>query len=89
MDSTLDLLDAAMTEFDISARALSLQLGHSPWTLNRARERGTLSPVIAGQIAELMQLSVEHWMARAVLESEPSSRATDRLRRTLEHVRNS
>ena len=89
MKTTMELLDAALAERDTSARALSIHLGHSPWTLNRARERETLSPLIAGQIAQMLELDIEHWMAVASLESEPSSRLVSKLRSAIEHVRNS
>lgn len=84
MQTTMDLLDAALAETDLSARALSLKLGHSAWTLNRARERESLSPTLAGQLAELLGLNVERWVAIAALETEPQSRVTARLRNAIE-----
>lgn len=84
MQTTIDLLDAALSETDMSARALSLKLGHSPWTLSRSRERGSLSPTLAGQLAELLSLNVERWVAIAALETEPQTRVTTRLRNAID-----
>ena len=84
MQTTMDLLDAALAETELSARALSIKLGHSPWTLSRSRERESLSPTIAGQLAELLGLNIERWIAIAALETEPQSRATSRLRLAVE-----
>ena len=83
MNTTIELLNEAIRKTEMSARALSMKLGHSPWTINRARERGTLSPVLAGQLAELLELDIGRWMALAAIESEPRSRVTDHLRRAI------
>jgi len=79
METTMELLDAALEETGLSARALSMKLGHSPWTLNRARERDSLSPGLAGELAALLNLNIAEWMATAALENEPDSRTRARL----------
>jgi len=79
METTMDLLDAALEETGLSARALSMKLGHSPWTLNRARERASLSPGLAGELAAMLHLNIAEWMAIAALENEPDSRTRARL----------
>lgn len=89
METTMDLLSAALAETEMNIRALSLHLGHSPWTLYRARERESLSPLLAGQLAQLLDMDIEHWMAIAALESEPSSVLAGKLRHAIEMVRNS
>ena len=87
MKSTLELLERAKVRFaPISERALSQRLGHSPTALTTARQRGTVSPIIAGQLAELVGEDVEHWMAVAVVESAPRSHVTDHLRRVLHAI---
>ncbi|HWH83872.1 MAG TPA: hypothetical protein VNU71_16700 [Burkholderiaceae bacterium] len=84
MKTTLELLQAARNKTSPkSERQLAIDLGHAPTTLAMARTRGTLSPVIAGQLAELIGADVEHWIAVAAIEAAPRSRVTDHLRRTL------
>lgn len=90
MKSTLDLLDRVKHQMaPISERALSQQLGHSPTTLTTARQRGSLSPEIAGQLAELLRLppaEIAQWMALAYVESKPRTATTDHLRRVLHAI---
>jgi hypothetical protein len=82
MKCTLDLLTQAKAQFaPISERALSQQLGHSPTALTTARQRGSLSPIIAGQLAERLGFDPVPWMALAVTETEKKSRTVDALRR--------
>ena len=88
MKTTLDLLAAAKTTLGVSERALSERLGHSPTTLTTGKRTGSLSPIVAGQLAELVGQPVAHWMAIAALESAPKSRITDHLRRAVSTVRN-
>lgn len=83
MKNTMELLDRAIEQTGLSERALSERIGLSTSNLSVARNRGSLSPVAAGQLAELMGLDVEHWMATAVLETQPRSRITDQLRRAI------
>lgn len=89
MKNTLQLLEKAQQKTaPLSERQLSIQLGHSPYAIRACRTRGNLSPVIAGQLAELVGEDVREWIALAALESEPRSRVTDHLRRALTSVRN-
>lgn len=89
MKSTIELLTAATDRTNLSERALSTKLGHSPWTLSRGKLRGSLSPIVAGQLAEIVGESIERWMAIAAIESEPRSRVTDHLRKAITQARNS
>lgn len=90
MKSTLDLLaKAAAKAAPMSERQLSMKLGHSPTALSMARRRGSLSPIVAGQLAELAGEDIEHWMAIAAIEAVPKTRATEHLRRIVTMARNS
>jgi hypothetical protein len=90
MKTTLELLEKAAAKVaPLSERQLSMRLGHAATTLAMARRRGSLSPVIAGQLAELTGDDVVQWMALASLESEPKSPVTDRLKRMITTTRNS
>jgi plasmid maintenance system antidote protein VapI len=86
MKTTLELVDAALAKTELSERALSTKLGMAPTNIAMARQRGTVSPLVAGQLAALLDLNVEHWIAVAVLESAPKSRMTDQLRRVLHAI---
>jgi plasmid maintenance system antidote protein VapI len=86
MRTTLDLIDAAITKTGMSQRELCRHLGVSVANLAMARQRGSVSPIVAGQLAALLDLNVEHWMAVSVLESTPKSRVTDSLRRVLHTI---
>ena len=84
MKTTLELLDKAKDKAaPLSERQLSMQLGHSPTALKQARTRGNVSPILAGQLAEMLGENVEHWIAVAAIEAQPRSRVTDHLRRTI------
>jgi hypothetical protein len=65
---------------------MAVKLGMSPTALNNAVMRGTISPVAAGQLAELIGEDIEHWMAVAAIEGVPRSRVTDHLRRVLHTI---
>jgi plasmid maintenance system antidote protein VapI len=86
MKTTIELLDTALTRLNISERRLSVRIGLSPSNLSVARNRRSLSPVAAGQIAELLGEDVQHWIAVAALELQPRSRVTDHLRRVLHAI---
>lgn len=90
MKTTLDLLSKATDKLGaISERALSQQLGHSPTAITTAKQRGNLSPILAGQLADIVGENVEHWIAVAVIEGAPRSRVTDQLKRAIAGARNS
>lgn len=86
MNTTIDLLDKALETTKLSERALSLRIGLSASNLSVARNRGSLSPVAAGQIAKELGQDVAYWMAIAVIESAQRSRVTEHLRRAVEAV---
>ena len=90
MKSTLDLLERAKSSLGpTSERALSLRLGHAATTLTTARQRGSLSPELAGQLADTLGMppaEVAQWMALAYIESKPKTAATTRLHRLLHTV---
>ena len=84
MKTTLDLLDRATKAIGpISERALSQRLGHSPTAITTAKQRGNLSPVLAGQLAEAIGEDIPQWMAIAALEAAPRSRVSEHLRRAI------
>jgi hypothetical protein len=84
MQTTLDLLNKAEKHLGpISYRQLSTSLGHSPTALNNARHRGSLSPLLAGQLAQLTGENVAEWVALAAMEATPKSRVTEALKRAI------
>lgn len=86
MKATIKLLDRALRELNTSERQLSARIELSPNNLAVARNRGSLSPVAAGRLAELLGEDVEHWIAVAAIENTPRSKATDHLRRVLHAI---
>lgn len=83
MQTSLELVDAALVKTGLSERALSQQLGKAVTNIAMARQRGNTAPDVAGQLAEILGLNVEHWIAVAALESMPKSRARDRLAKAI------
>lgn len=81
MQTTMDLLNRALTEREISQAEWCKQLEVNRTALAVARLRGRLSPTIAGNIARLMGEPVEHWIAVAALEAEPDSKGKQTLLR--------
>lgn len=74
MKTTMDLLDKALSpETGISAAEWCRQLGINRTGLAVARARGRLSPTVAGNLARLLGLSQQKWIAIAALEAEPES----------------
>lgn len=88
METTLDLLARAMVDSPSSA-ALARELHVDRTALVKARERGRLSPTLAGQLAQKLGEDATRWTALAALEAEPATTARDKLRRLIERVRNS
>lgn len=94
MDSTIQLIDRALkqrrtTDPEASERSLSKELGLSHSALAVAKTRGNLSPLAAGQLAEMLGEDVRYWMSLANIEAAPKSRLTERLRRAIDKARNS
>lgn len=77
MQRSLDLLDAALKLEPLPYWYKELQLQRS--TLSKARERGHLSPAIAGALAEKLGEDVDRWIAIAALEGERDSACKDRM----------
>lgn len=88
MKTTLDLLTLGEATAP-SRSALAKELRLSRNALKQARDRGRLSPVIAGKLAKRLNLPVLEWMAIAALESEPDMEGTDDIKRLISKVRNS
>ena len=81
MKTTLDLLARAVEGQTNTALALELNVYSSAFS--KARERGRLSPILSGLVAELLGEDVTYWTAIAALEAQPPSAARDRLRRAI------
>lgn len=71
MQTTMNLLETATGEQSIAT--WTKQLGLSAKALYNARDRGHLSPAIAGAMAKIMGEPVEKWICIAALESEKDS----------------
>jgi len=94
MDSTMNLLERALAaartnDPNISEAAFTRSFGLERTAISVARNRGNLSPVVAGQIAASLGEDVEHWIAVAAIESAKPSEAKSRLARMLNRARNS
>jgi len=83
MKTTLDLLARAVEGQTNTALAIELNVYSSAFS--KARERGRLSPILPGLVAE----DVTYWTALAALEAHPPSAARDQLRRAIRRARNS
>jgi hypothetical protein len=77
MQSTLNLLDDAIKVQGLSDWAA--KLGLSKRALYTARDRGHLSPAIAGALAEELGQDPKDWMVVAALESERDSACKARM----------
>ncbi|BEP50579.1 hypothetical protein [Variovorax sp. V116] len=77
MQSTLHLLDAAIKVQGLSDWAA--KLGLSKRALYTARDRGHLSPAIAGALAEELGQDAKEWIVVAALESERDSACKTRM----------
>lgn len=71
MQNTMTLLDAALSKQPAARWTEELKLSRG--ALSAAKNRGHLSPAIAGSIAEKLGEPVETWIAIAALESEKDS----------------
>ena len=71
MTNTMQLLEKALTLKRASHWATELYL--SSGTITNARNRGRLSPTLAGNLAMKLGESPVHWIAIAAIEAEPDS----------------
>jgi hypothetical protein len=71
MKSTLDLLSKALKTHTASDWARTFEI--SPSAITNARQRGRLSPVMAGNFAIKLGEDATQWIAIAALEAEPES----------------
>lgn len=74
---TIELLDKALQT--ASAAEWQRRLGLSDATLYVARNRGSLSPAVAGALAEALGENVDHWIVIAALEGERDSACKERM----------
>ncbi len=81
MPSTMNLLSSALEIQNIAA--WTAQLGLSKQALYTARDRGHLSPAIAGALADEMGQDVKEWIVVAALESERDSACKTRMLKRL------
>ena len=77
MPNTMDLLDEALQIK--SAADWHRQLHLSRNALHTARQRGNLSPAIAGALAEELGKDPKDWIVVAALESERDSACKERM----------
>lgn len=77
MQTTMNLLDAAVKVQDLAAWAR--ELGLTKQTLYTSKYRGHLSPAIAGDIASKLGEDVDRWIVIAALESEKDSACKKRM----------
>lgn len=79
MQNTLELLKKAEALQDLSAWAQ--KLGLTKRALYTAKYRGSLSPAVAGALAEELGEDAQRWMVIAALESERDSACKSRMLR--------
>lgn len=84
MQTTLDLLARAQTVKTIPE--WTQLMGLSKKALYTAKDRGHLTPVMAGLIAIEMNEDPDTWMRNAVIEGEKESPAKALLRRKLRQI---
>ncbi|WP_152965001.1 hypothetical protein [Comamonas testosteroni] len=85
LKSTMELLDEALSR-DTGAYWCK-QLDVNRTALAVARARGRLSPTIAGNLARLMGLDTERWIAIAALEGEQESWGKSKLLQNMQQWR--
>jgi hypothetical protein len=77
MQTTMNLLETALKVEAIPA--WTKKLGLSAQALYNARDRGHLSPAIAGALAEELGQDAKEWIVVAALESERESACKKRM----------
>ena len=78
MQTTMNLLANAL-QVESSIATWTKRLGLSAQALYNARDRGHLSPAIAGALAEEIGENPKDWIVVAALESERDSACKDRM----------
>lgn len=81
MQTTMNLLDEALLVQPVPYWTDKLQLSRS--ALHVARNRGNLSPAIAGALAEELGQDAKQWIVVAALESERESACKQRMLKKL------
>lgn len=84
MQTTLNLLDEAIKVQGLSDWAA--RLGLSKRALYTARDRGHLSPAIAGALADELGQDAKEWIVVAALESERDSACKTRMLKKMSTV---
>jgi hypothetical protein len=74
----MELFEKALSVQRAADWARELNLTRATFSL--AKQRGRLSPVLAGNIAIKLGENPEHWIAIAALEAEPKSPLLQRLK---------
>lgn len=77
MHTTLELLEKALKKDSSAGWAKRLNLSRN--ALNSAKQRGNLSPSIAGALAEELGEDAQQWMVVAALEGERESACKTRM----------
>lgn len=77
MHTTLELLEKALEKDSSAGWAKRLNLSRN--ALNSAKQRGNLSPSIAGALAEELGEDAQKWMVVAALEGERESACKTRM----------
>lgn len=78
MQNTMQLLNKALAVKRASHWANELDL--SSGTFTNAKNRGRLSPTLAGKLAMKLGENPEQWIAIAALEAEPESSLLEELK---------
>ena len=82
MQSTMNLLDEALKTNP--APYWHEKLGLSRNALHTSKQRGHLSPAIAGALAEQLGKNIKEWIVIAALESEKDSACKEHLIKKLQ-----
>lgn len=81
MQNTMNLLDEALKQNPAPYWTEQLKLSRN--TLHTSKNRGHLSPAIAGALAEKLGKDVKQWIVIAALESEKDSACKTHLLRQI------
>lgn len=84
MAHTMNLLAAALKVKNVAE--WTKELGLSKQALYNAKERGHLSPAIAGALADVLGQDPKDWIVVAALESERESACKDRMLKRLKKI---